>query len=251
LAVFAYRYRVQHRIRQFQRAQEAQQAFARQLIASQENERKRIAAELHDSLGQHLLIIKNRAVIGERLAAEHGPLREQLDEINASATQAISEARAIAYNLRPLHLDRLGLTAVLEEMIEKVARASGIEFSADIEPLDGVFTPEGEINFYRIIQESINNIVKHARATRAAVEIWREDGDLHVTVRDDGRGFDAGALSDSTVKAPVRGFGLTGISERVRMLGGAQTIISTPGQGATLTIRIPLQDSAGGAEHAT
>ena len=243
IAVLAYR----QRFAALRARQRAQEAFSRQLIESQEAERKRIAAELHDSLGQHLLIIKNRAALGDRLAADQSPVKEQLDEINASATQAISEVRAIAYNLRPLHLDRLGLTAIIEEMIEKVARASGIEFSADIERLDGMFKPEDEINLYRIIQESINNIVKHARATRAAVEVWREDGDLRVTVRDDGCGFNAETLPE---KSASRGFGLTGISERVRMLGGSLKISSAPDQGATLAIRIPLQDSTGDAEHA-
>jgi ligand-binding sensor domain-containing protein/signal transduction histidine kinase len=231
------------RVRQLQRARQAQENFSRRLIESQESERKRIATELHDSLGQHLLVIKNRAALGERLAPEPSPVREQLEEINASATQAISEVRAIAYNLRPVNLDRLGLTAVLEEMIEKVARSSGVQFSADIEPLDGLFTKEGEINCYRIIQESVNNIVRHAQATKAYVEIWREAGELCATVRDNGRGFDAEAALKHDDASRGSGLGLTSIGERVRLLGGALTLDSAPGRGATLNIRLPIAEA--------
>src|SRR5436190_15887813 len=112
-----------------------QRSFSRQLIESQESERKRMAAELHDSLGQHLLIIKNRADLGRRVANGQNGAREHFDEITDSAAQAIQEVRQIAYNLRPVNLERLGLTAVLEEMVEKISAGSGIQFSADIAPL--------------------------------------------------------------------------------------------------------------------
>ena len=228
------------RIAQLQQAHATQLAFSRQLIESQETERKRMAAELHDSLGQHLLVIKNRAAMGVRAANDSARAREQFDEITASASQAIDEVRQIAYNLRPLNLERLGATSVIEELIEKVASASGIQFSADITPLEGSLTPDGAIGLYRIIQESVNNIVRHGQATKASVEIWREGGDIHVTVSDNGRGF--------SPEAPVRrGLGLTSIAERVRMLGGTHTVASTPGRGTTLTIRIPARDLARGA----
>jgi hypothetical protein len=110
-----------YRVAQLQRVQLAQQNFARQLIESQEHERKRIAAELHDSLGQNLLIVKNRAQLGQLAARETPEFKEQFEWIVSSAAQSIEEVRAIAQNLRPYHLDRLGLTKALEVMIEKVA----------------------------------------------------------------------------------------------------------------------------------
>jgi signal transduction histidine kinase/ligand-binding sensor domain-containing protein len=226
----------EYRVRRLKRAQAEQQAFSRQLIASQESERKRIAAELHDSLGQSLLIIKNRAALGLEAPQVPHPAAEQLEEINTLASQAINEVRSIAYDLRPLHLDRLGLTDVIEEMIEKVAGASGIQFSADIAPLDGFFSKEDEINFYRIIQESVNNIIKHSQATRANVEVWVESGQVHISVSDNGRGF----ITDAQVgEATPQGLGLTGMTERTRMLGGAHNVNSAPGQGTTVSIRIP------------
>jgi signal transduction histidine kinase len=221
-----------YRITQLKRQQAAQQAFAHQLIESQEAERQRIAAELHDSLGQHLLVIRNRAALGERAVQDPVQSRNQFDEITASATQAISEVRAISHNLRPVNLDRLGLTATIEEMVEKVAESSGIQFSADIEALEnGWLTKEQEVNCFRIIQESLNNIVKHAQATKAYVELWRQDGALHLTVRDNGRGYDVGSISQ-------RGLGLTSISERVRILGGTQTVTTAPGAGTMISITI-------------
>ncbi|MBD0325452.1 MAG: histidine kinase, partial [Pyrinomonadaceae bacterium] len=131
------------------------------------------------------------------------------------------------------------------EMVENVSGASGIQFSADIEPLDHLFAKEDEICFYRIVQESLNNIVKHSGATKANIEIWREGGDLHLAVSDNGRGFDAEALGDGGAK---RGFGLTSIAERVRMLGGTQTINSVTQQGTMLTVKIPVSAPSDGAQ---
>jgi signal transduction histidine kinase/ligand-binding sensor domain-containing protein len=223
-----------YRINQLEQQQAAQQSFAHQLIESQEAERQRIAAELHDSLGQHLLVIRNRAALGERAVEDPVQSKNQFDEITASATQAISEVRAISHNLRPVNLDRLGLAATIEEMVEKVADSSGIQFSADIEALEnGWLSKEQEVNCFRIIQESLNNIIKHAQATKAYVELWREDGALLLTVRDNGRGYDVGSI-------PQRGLGLTSISERVRILGGTQTVTTAPGAGTMIVLRIPL-----------
>ena len=234
------------RLARLRRAHDAQEAFSRRLIESQEGERKRIAGELHDSLGQNLLIIKNRALLGDQVSTAHQPAREQFAEINASASQAIDEVRAIAYNLRPYHLDRLGLTATIEDMIERVATASGLQLTSVVAPLDDLFSKEAEISVYRIVQESLNNIVKHAQATAAEVEITRADRKVSLTVHDNGRGFSPETANASAVGQ--HGFGLTGIAERVRMLGGTQAIESVPGQGTTIRIRIEGQKKNGVGE---
>lgn len=231
------------RVSGWQRTQAAQQAFARQLIASQEGERKRIAGELHDSLGQHLLIITNRAALGKGFARDgDAQVLEQLDEINQSALQAIGEVRTIAQNLRPINLDRLGLTAAIEEMVEKASGAAGVDFSADVGAVDGVLPSDSQIVVYRIIQESINNILKHSGATRAFVEVWCDNGTLRIAVRDNGRGFTEWA-QEAIGPANGSGLGLVGIAERVRMLGGAHAIVSTPEQGTTVTVEIPLHQT--------
>jgi signal transduction histidine kinase/ligand-binding sensor domain-containing protein len=236
---FVYR----RRVSQLHRARAAQEAFSRQLIESQENERKRIAAELHDSIGQSLLIIKNRAQFALMKSEGNGAANEQIEEITASASQAITEVREIAYNLRPYHLDRIGLTKTIEAMIEKIAAASGIRFTASIANIDGLLSKEAEINLYRVVQEAINNIVKHSGADDASTEVSRKSDAIFIQIRDTGRGF---ALT--TAEAGPRGFGLISIAERVRMIGGDYNISSTPGQGTTIRIRIDLEGSGGVGE---
>jgi signal transduction histidine kinase/ligand-binding sensor domain-containing protein len=234
----------QYRVQQLKRAQAAQQAFARQLIEAQEAERQRIAAELHDSLGQNLLIIKNHALIGQLSAESEPEFQQQFDQIATSATQSIEEVRQIAQNLRPYHLDRLGLTDALEAMIEKVAAATTIRFVAELVPLDGLFSQEASITLYRVVQESLNNIVKHAQASEAHVRIERQTESVTFTIRDNGRGF-----SPKTAEARPGGFGLAGMAERVRILGGELILHSVPDQGTTVTIRLKLPGSPRGKRH--
>jgi signal transduction histidine kinase/ligand-binding sensor domain-containing protein len=222
------------RISQLRQKQAAQEAFARQLIESQEQERKRIAAELHDSLGQNLLIIKNQAVLASLTNLDVAAVRSKLDEISVISSQAIEEVRQIAHNLRPHHLDNLGLTKSLEEMTERVEGSSSIRFLCDIAQLGGALPKEDEISLYRIVQEAINNIVKHSAATRARVEALRDEQGISVIIADNGKGFDAKAAS-----AARGGFGLAGMAERVRMIGGTYSVESIPGAGTTITVHLP------------
>ncbi|HKQ91548.1 MAG TPA: two-component regulator propeller domain-containing protein [Blastocatellia bacterium] len=229
---FAWRYRVA----QFKRAQAAQQAFARQLIESQESERKRIAAELHDSLGQNLLIIRNRALL-QATTLSDGSSRSQFDTFGAAISQTLEEVRAISHDLRPPHLDQLGLRTALVAMIERVAASSTIRIMHELGELNGVLQDGDEITLYRIVQESLNNILKHSGATKARVNIAIRGGLLTLTIHDNGRGFTT--YGDPRNSA---GVGLQGIAERVRILGGAHEIHSALGRGTTVTVRIELRD---------
>jgi signal transduction histidine kinase/ligand-binding sensor domain-containing protein len=225
-----------YRVRQLEQRQAAQRAFARQLIESQEAERQRIAAELHDSLGQNLLIIKNRALLGQ-LAAEAEPqFSEQFEQLAASAEQSVEEVREIARNLRPYHLDRLGLTEALEDMIEKVAASTAIRLVPELVPLDGLFSKEAAITLYRVVQESLNNVVKHSQASEARISIERQSDSVTITITDNGRGF-----APPRAEAKPIGFGLAGMAERVRILGGELSIHSREGQGTTVRVRIELK----------
>jgi signal transduction histidine kinase/ligand-binding sensor domain-containing protein len=225
----------QYRIAQLRRGHAAQQAFSRQLIESQERERQRIAAELHDSLGQNLLVVKTRAELGA-LSQHDGEARKQFTEIGVTVAQTLEEVRTISYNLRPHHLDQLGLTTTIRAMIDKIAESSGIRMSSELDDIDGVFPPADEITIYRIIQESLNNVVKHSRAGEAHVAVRCHEHHVEITVRDNGQGF---ASSASNASATDRGgFGLKGLAERVHMLGGTHTIESSPGRGTTVTVRI-------------
>lgn len=229
------------RLQRLRRAHAAQRAFSQQLIELQEGERKRIAAGLHDSLGQNLLVIKNRALLGLRTPPVDGATpREQLEEISHISSQALDEVREISYALHPVHMDRLGLTKSVQTLIRKVASVSNIEFTSEIANIDSFFSKESEINIYRIIQESINNIVKHSEAKKAHLLVKHENDIVEISIIDDGKGFVADA-------APYLepGLGLASISERAHMLGCKQSIQSAPGRGTTIYLKLETRGTNG------
>jgi signal transduction histidine kinase/ligand-binding sensor domain-containing protein len=229
-----------YRVAQLQRAQVAQQAFSRQLIASQEAERKRIAAEMHDSLGQRLVVIKNLAYLllrAKKAAPAEDSDAQTITEISEEASSAIAETREISYNLRPFQLDRLGLTKAIEAMIRTTGIASGIRFTSELDNIDDIFPEDLRINFYRIIQESLGNIMKHAQATEVTVRVKRRIENVILTIEDNGRGF---TLDERSPQPSRSGFGLTGMGERARLLGGVLKVRSTQGRGTTVLFEIPL-----------
>ena len=225
------------RVRSLENTRRQQQAFSRQLLNAHESERKRIAAELHDGLGQHLIVIKNWAALALRFAAADAPAREQLHEISSTSLQAINEVREIVYGLRPYQLETIGLTNTLKFMIENLAASSGINFKTAIDLLDKAFAPEDEVTFYRIVQECVSNIVKHSQATAAAVTIKKQGHSVSVNITDNGQGFAPNAAPPSGTRP---GFGLQGLDERVRMLGGTQEVLTEPGNGTTVSIVIDI-----------
>jgi signal transduction histidine kinase len=229
----------QYRASQLKRAHATQEAFSRQLIDSQEQERKRIAAELHDSLGQQLLIIKNWAALAVASLTNHDAAKEPLDEISSTAAHAIEEVRGIAYNLRPYQLDKLGLTIALQDLVNQVAASSSIRFSAQVDRVDGVFPKDAELSIFRMVQEALNNTIRHSGATEVRISVLRRAGEVELTVQDNGRGFVPS--SDGSPGSKRGGFGLLGIAERARMLGGQATIQSYPGHGCTIHISLETQ----------
>jgi signal transduction histidine kinase/ligand-binding sensor domain-containing protein len=231
------------RVLGLKQAHAAQQAFTRRLIASQENERRRISAEMHDGLGQQLVIIKNLALMSMSHGSAVSDSRAQIAEISEQATQAISEVKKISYNLRPYQLDRLGLTKAIEGILQQARTATNIEFDSEIDPIDQVFAKESEINFYRIVQESVNNVIKHSQASLASVAVRHSADEILLAVRDNGKGLAPGAVS---VTSEGGGFGMMGISERAQSLGGRVTVHSEPGNGTIITVRIPLRANGHG-----
>lgn len=220
------------------RGEHALQHLAGRLLMLQDEERRRVAGELHDGLGQNLAIIKTRAIIGLRDPTNLQHVREQLEVITATATSSILEVREIAHNLRPYELDRLGLVTAIESMIERVSDSTAISLSAELEPIDGLLSPEAETSVYRIVQESLNNVIRHSQATAAQIEIKKETNQLLILVRDNGTGIPSPAPAQNSKNA--HGFGLAGIAERVRVLGGTFVIDSEPSRGTTLNVRLEL-----------
>jgi signal transduction histidine kinase len=226
-AVAAYR----RRIGMLERRRIQQDAFARQVLESQEAERRRIAAELHDGLGQDLVLAKNLALLGGQTSRGDSAVAERFTEISSATTRALDEVHAISYALRPPELDRLGLARALAEMIRRAEESSGIRFERRLD-LTGPLPPGADIQIFRIAQEAVNNLVRHSGAKSARMDLWSDDAGVHLVVADDGRGFAITAHERS-------GLGLTGIAERIRLLGGRHDLVSRPGQGTTLTVLIP------------
>jgi signal transduction histidine kinase len=227
------------RVSQFERSRAVQHAFSQQLIASQESERKRIAAELHDSLGQRLVLIKNLALIFLKSEFSKGtPPPNEVEEISSEASLALGEIREISYNLRPYQLDRIGLTKAVQALIRKASAAASIEFTTEIAEIDNVLPKDHEISFYRILQESINNVVRHSQATQVHIVVAHKTERILLTIRDNGKGFAPEAVRPA---AGSGGFGLIGISERAQLIGGTSRIESTPGHGTTIFIEVDLK----------
>lgn len=233
----------QRRISGLKRAHQAQERFTQQLIDSQEGERKRIAAELHDSLGQSLLMIKNRVALGLKFWDDPAKARDQIEQIAGTVAESIKEVRQIAYDLRPYQLDHIGLTQALEELVDRVSGSCPVKFTTSIASIDDLYSADAAINIYRILQEALNNIVKHSGASQASVVVTRDEREVLMEVQDNGQGFSVGASEDNRGNGVRRGFGMTGLDERARMLNGKLWVNSTPGQGTTVRLRMGAQAS--------
>ncbi len=225
---------------------ERRKAFTRQLIASQEQERKRIAADLHDSIAQDLLIINNRVRLTARRDDVDRKTVQELNMISSAVTGSLHELKDISRALRPLYLDRIGLSTAIEAMLSSVNDVSDTAFIWDIVQMAGWFTKDQEINIYRVVQEAVNNILKHSGATHATVHVGRRNGHLRIEIHDNGKGI-AMEEKPSQSEAP-KGFGLQGMYERVDILGGNLNLRSAPGNGTAIEIFIPIAVPEGVSE---
>ena len=228
-------YIIRRRSALLKRETEIRRRFTHALIKNQEFERKRIAAELHDSLGQDLLVIKNQTNLVLRKEKKRGTAIDRLEQICSIADEAIANIRQISYNLHPYQLEKIGLTDALKSMIDKINEASNIKFEYEIDDIDGLLQKEQEINCYRVLQELLNNILKHSKAIKAWIEIKRSKQLIDIRVKDDGIGFDY-----EIIKNENQGFGLSGVKERIEILQGKLELKSSINGGASVTIEIPI-----------
>jgi signal transduction histidine kinase len=229
------------RVLGLERARRLQEDFSRRLINANEAERRRVAGELHDSIGQSLAIIKNRVVLSAESVTDE-KVRRQLELIAVQTTQTIGEVREISYALRPYLLDNLGLTKAIDSLLDKIAETSNLTIESELDDVDNIFDGEAEMSIYRIIQESLSNIMKHAEASEAQVFVKKSERNLTILISDDGKGYDLNRVEIRD--RSEGGFGLLGISERVKMLGGTQEIESKIGSGTTVLIKIPVPSAA-------
>ena len=216
------------------RAQEDLSAFAAEAHTTLENEKKRVARELHDELAQALTALKMDAIwVQGKLPAGSEAASAKLGEMLAVLDGTVAATRRIAADLRPLLLDDLGLVSAVEWLVQSFIQRSGIACSLSVEEDLELHEPYATAVF-RILQEVLANVGKHARASHAAVDIARDSDALVLRVSDDGRGFSL------TEPRKPESLGLMGLRERVRLLKGSMEIDSAPGRGTRISVLIPV-----------
>lgn len=221
------------KINQIKKEQDAQTLFTKKLLETQEDERKRIAAELHDSLGHDLLITKNKLLLTVKNPSDKESLIGELNEVTEIISGTIQNVREISYSLHPYQIERLGFTKAIASIIERVSKNTNIKVYSNLDNCDKLLSSETEISLYRIVQECMNNIVKHSGADEVLLNLSKAKDNLSIIISDNGKGFDTEKVLMNT---QGRGFGLKGMMERVKLFGGTLDIKSFPDSGAEIKI---------------
>jgi signal transduction histidine kinase len=243
-----------------QRKERVRGELFRKALAAQEDERKRIARELHDEVSQSLTALLYDAEDG--LELEHLPaIKKRLQSICDLTQHTLDDVHKLMFDLRPSMLDQLGLIPALRWLSETRLEPKGVRVNVTTNTPPNLYnnetdaqrlSPEIETALYRVVQEAINNIARHAAARNVEIRLELSDGMATVNITDDGIGFDITELSTGTIididnkdfllSENTRGLGLLGMQERIELLGGELEIISVPGNGTQLHIRVPIQE---------
>ena len=217
-------------IRRLVRLEEETRALGAQLLRAQEQERRSIARELHDEVGQSLTAL--RLDVGAAAACcESGAAQPRLQAAAETVERVVEEVRRIALSLRPSMLDDLGLVAALEWQVRELSGRSGSVIELKAEDAAGSLPEAQRTCIYRVAQEALQNSVRHSAARAIRIGLERNGAGVSLRVEDDGRGFTPGRM---------RGLGLLGMEERVAQLGGRLRVVSAPGRGTTVTAELPL-----------
>lgn len=234
---------LQAEIRERRRSEAIGQQLLQQLVSAQEEERRRISHELHDSLGQYLTALDLGLKSIEIQDGCPAPVADEIQHMRQLALQIDAEVERLSFELRPLVLDDLGLADALRRHVQQWSATSGVVVDLHIGGLDHQRLPSFvETTLYRIVQEALTNILKHAGVVRVSLIIERRRDEVMAIVEDNGRGFDLAAA-----EAAPRRFGLKSMAERAALAGGRLDIETAPGSGTTIYVHIPLQpDQADG-----
>jgi PAS domain S-box-containing protein len=220
--------------------------YLRQVLQAQEEERKRLARELHDDASQQILLlthgIDNIAYKAERYSPQE--LKNELGRLYELSQQTYQNVKHYAQALRPSILDDLGLVAAIKWLAEETHKLSGIEIEVNIDIIP-LLSPETQLVLFRIVQEALNNVYRHSGASESTVTVRRQGDEIRVTISDDGKGFKLPAqLSEFASQGKL---GLTGMAERVQLIGGQLDVTSQEGKGTTVMVRVPTELYAGGS----
>jgi len=231
---------LERRLEENSQARADLQELSAKLLRAQENERRTLARELHDEVGQSLSAILMEAETAAG-AAGIDEAREHLDSVRTLAEKSVNEVRDLALLLRPSMLDDFGLVPALNWHARETGKRTGLNVMVEADEDADDVPDEHKTCIYRLVQEAVHNSARHANANNVEVVLRREDGHVRFSVRDDGDGFDP---------RTVRGLGLLGMEERVRRLGGRLAIESHPGRGTVILAELPLAEPAGDQENA-
>lgn len=232
-------------LEQSDRLQEQLRRLSRQILSAQEDERKKISRELHDVIAQTLTGINVRlSTLKKEAALNTKGLERNIARTQRMVEKSVNIVHQFARELRPAVLDDLGLIPALHSFMKHFTTRTGVRTRltafAGVEQLD----PARRTILYRVAQEALNNVARHAQASRAEVKIQKSDGTICMKIKDDGKGFQAERLSHSKKNKRL---GLLGMRERVEMVNGRFTVESTPGNGTTIHARVPLGYDRAGA----
>lgn len=224
---------------QLKEREEARGQLLRKIITAQEDERKRIARELHDDTTQSLAVL----AMGIEAAQDaiRGGRTPRLDEVKAVTVHTLEEVHRIILDLRPSVLDDLGLLSAIRWYAERQLQTRGISVRCEFGELSRRLPGEMETALFRMCQEVLSNVARHAQASAVLVQVGIEGGELRIEIEDDGKGFDPAAIAQRDSRPH---WGLMGIQERAEILGGTAVIDSAPGQGTRVEVRIPLPPEA-------
>jgi signal transduction histidine kinase len=228
---------------ELQEKEALREQLLKQVINAQEDERKRVARELHDELAQTLtsLLMSLDATEGV-LEPELESVRRQLARTRDITQRALQQTRGLILDLRPTMLDDLGLVSAIRWYVEHRLESSDLVATVKTRGEQRRLPSQTETALFRITQEAVNNIAKHAAATRANIELIWESGSVIVKISDDGQGFDPDTAMDRRDEA--QGMGLLGMKERATLLGGSLDILSEPGEGTMVVVKLPTRDGA-------
>lgn len=217
---------------------EATRLRASQIINAQEQERKRIARELHDETSQVLTsLLISLAILEESVTTQEA--RDRIADTRKLAHQTLRAIRNLSIDLRPSALDDLGLLPALRWYVKEYQQKCAIEVEFSAPGFKDRLSPEMETALYRIVQEALTNTARHANAKKVVITMREDGGTVYASIADNGCGFDFEALRKSSDQE--RGLGLAGMNERVLLLDGSLTVHSSPGHGTTIEVRIPLE----------
>ena len=226
--------------RELEESHERLRALSRRLLEVQEEERGRLARDLHDDIGQALTALKIQleSVPRSEALGDTGALRNRIDDCVETTRHTIERVRQLSLSLRPSQLDDLGLAAALRSHLDRQARVAGIVPHFDALEAPAELASETETACFRVAQEAINNVLRHAHARNLWLHLAMVGGQLALSVRDDGRGFDVEAVRRRAGAGGSRG--LVGMEERVALVGGSLELRSLPGKGTVMLATFPL-----------